>query len=93
METEGIVEQFRLIEPRGMRWCQPRSPPRLPLKVVFGGRCGMTGITVMNQKHTAQVPMALPKLLQRLDVNGQRLYALGKSPPYDRYARSETPAH
>ena len=21
METEGIVEQFRLIEPRGMRWC------------------------------------------------------------------------
>ena len=68
METEGIVEQFRLIEPRGMRWCQPRSPPRLPLKVVFGGRCGMTGITVMNQKHTAQVLMALPKLLQRLEV-------------------------
>ena len=28
----------------------------------------MSGGTVMNQKHTAQVPMALPKRLQRLDV-------------------------
>jgi hypothetical protein len=62
------VEQFRLIEPGGVHRCEARSPSRLLLEVVFGSRCGMAGSAILNQKHTAQVPMVLSKLMQRLDV-------------------------
>ena len=68
VEAKGIVEQFRLIEPGGVHRCEARSPPRLLLEVVFGSCCGMAGIAILNQKHTAQVPMVLSKLMQRLDV-------------------------
>ncbi len=36
METEGIVEQFRLIEPRGMRQSEAQPPPRVAVEVAGG---------------------------------------------------------
>ena len=56
--TEGIIKQFRLIEPRGMRWREARPPPRVAVEVVGGSGGGMTGVTVLDQKHATQVAVA-----------------------------------
>jgi hypothetical protein len=68
MVTEGVVKQFRLIEPGGMHWGEARPPPRVATEVVGGSSGGMTGVTVLNQKHATQVAVMRTKLLQRLDV-------------------------
>src|SRR5918996_552569 len=62
------VEQFRLIEPRGMRRSEARPPPRVAVEVAGGSGGGMSGVTVLDQKHATQVAVARAKLLQRLEV-------------------------
>ena len=62
------VEQFRLIEPRGMRGSEARPPPRVAVEVAGGSGGGMSGVTVLDQKHATQVAVARAKLLQRLEV-------------------------
>jgi hypothetical protein len=59
--TEGIVEQFSLVEPGGVGWCEAWSPPRLVSKVLGGGGSRMAGVTVLDQKHAAQMAVAPPK--------------------------------
>lgn len=49
--TESIVKQFRLIELGGMHRGKARPPPRMAVEVIRGSGSGMTGITVLNQKH------------------------------------------
>jgi hypothetical protein len=66
--TEGVIKQFRLIEPGGMHRGEAGPPPRVAIEVVGGSSGGMTGVTVLNQKHTTQVAVMRPKLLQRLEV-------------------------
>src|SRR5512134_724064 len=70
MVAERIIEQFSLIEPGGMDWREARPPPRVVVKVLSGGRGGMTGIIILDQKDAAQVTMALVKRSQNLDVMG-----------------------
>ena len=47
---------------------EARPPPRVATEVVGGSSGGMTGVTVLNQKHATQVAVMRTKLLQRLDV-------------------------
>src|SRR5215210_5196004 len=51
--AEGIVEQFALIEPRSMHRSESGSPLRMRLEIRAGGRCGMAGITILDQKRPA----------------------------------------
>ena len=66
--TEGVVKQFCLIEPGGMHRGEAGPPPRVAIEVVGGSSGGMTGVTVLNQKHATQVAVMRTKLLQRLGM-------------------------
>ena len=44
------------------------SPPGVLLEVLMGGCGGMAGVTVVDQKDTAQMMMALLKPVQSLNV-------------------------
>ncbi len=66
--TEGVIEQLTLIVPGCMCRGKPWSPPRGQLKKVLRLRCGMTWISVLNQKSAAQMLMAVVKPFQRLNV-------------------------
>jgi hypothetical protein len=68
--TEGIVEQFCLVEPGGVSRCEAGSPPGLVFKIVGGGGGSMAGVTVLDQKYTRQRAVMVSKLPQGLKVMG-----------------------
>ena len=53
-----------------MNWREARSPPGMIVEVRAGSLSSMTGVTILDQKNTAQAAMVPMKLAQRLDVLG-----------------------
>lgn len=62
-------QDLGLIEPRRMDGGIARPPPRsAPSEILAGIARGVTGVTVVDQKHALQATVLLPKPLQFLDI-------------------------
>jgi len=67
--AECMDQQLGLVQPRGMGWREPGSPPTLRTRPVCCRRAGgMTGVAVLDQEHSFQITMSSTKGLQFLDV-------------------------
>jgi hypothetical protein len=67
--AEGIDQQFRLVEPRGMDRRKAGAPPATAFgPVPVGIASGMTRVAILDQEHPFPVAMASPKLFQLPDV-------------------------
>jgi hypothetical protein len=68
MVAERVIQQLRLVEPGGMDRRETGSPPGVLLEILMGCGGGMAGVTVLDQKDTPQMMMALLKPAQGLNV-------------------------